>query len=70
MIFYQYTFQLAQLPTPIHRWNLPGVPEEFEVLIKRDDLTGASLTGNKVCACMNIYYLLFIEASARKIFHS
>lgn len=36
-------------PTPIHQWRLPGgVPDGFEVLIKRDDLTGAALTGNKV----------------------
>ena len=41
-------FQLAQLPTPIHRWSLPGLPEEFELYIKRDDLTGAALSGNKV----------------------
>ena len=40
--------QLAQLPTPIHQWQLPGVPDQFEVFIKRDDLTGAALSGNKV----------------------
>ena len=41
-------FQLAQIPTPIHRWSLLGLPEEFELYIKRDDLTGAALSGNKV----------------------
>ena len=40
--------QLAQLPTPIHRWNPPGLPEDFELHIKRDDLTGSTLSGNKV----------------------
>ncbi|XP_072027714.1 uncharacterized protein [Amphiura filiformis] len=34
--------------TPIERWYLPGIPEEFEVYIKRDDLTGCVLSGNKV----------------------
>ena len=40
--------QLAQLPTPIHNWVLPGVADGFEVYIKRDDLTGSDLSGNKV----------------------
>ena len=35
-------------PTPVHRWHLPGVPEGCEVYVKRDDLTGAQLSGNKV----------------------
>ena len=39
---------LAQLPTPIHRWAVPGVPEGVELWIKRDDLTGCQLSGNKV----------------------
>lgn len=39
---------LANLPTPIHRWYLPGLPEGVEVYIKRDDMTGCALTGNKV----------------------
>lgn len=38
------------LPTPIHRWHVPGVPEGTELWIKRDDLTGMQLSGNKV-AC-------------------
>ncbi|MCO5559988.1 hypothetical protein L7F22_013592 [Adiantum nelumboides] len=35
-------------PTPIHRWNLPNLPTDAEVWIKRDDLTGMQLSGNKV----------------------
>jgi 1-aminocyclopropane-1-carboxylate deaminase/D-cysteine desulfhydrase-like pyridoxal-dependent ACC family enzyme len=41
--------RLAHLPTPIHRWELPGVePSVTEVWIKRDDCTGCELSGNKV----------------------
>lgn len=41
--------RLAHLPTPIHRWMLPGVdPSVAEVWIKRDDCTGCELSGNKV----------------------
>ena len=40
--------QLAMRPTPLHRWQLPGVPAEFQVWIKRDDMTGSTLSGNKV----------------------
>ena len=36
-------------PTPIHKWELPGVPSGFEVFVKRDDMTGSTLSGNKVC---------------------
>ncbi|XP_066914032.1 uncharacterized protein [Clytia hemisphaerica] len=32
--------ELARKGTPIHRWELPGVPDSFELSIKRDDLTG------------------------------
>ncbi|XP_071838355.1 uncharacterized protein [Apostichopus japonicus] len=39
--------KLSNYNTPIHRWYLPGIPEDFEVYIKRDDLTGCSLSGNK-----------------------
>ncbi|KAJ4843922.1 hypothetical protein Tsubulata_045282 [Turnera subulata] len=39
---------LGHLPTPIHKWNLPNLPTETEVWLKRDDLTGVQLTGNKV----------------------
>ena len=40
--------QLAVRPTPIHLWNLPGVPSGFQVSVKRDDMTGSVLSGNKV----------------------
>ena len=53
---YNTFLQLAQLPTPIHRWNLPGVPDGFEMFIKRDDLSGATLTGNKVYLLVYITY--------------
>ncbi|KAL0341661.1 UNVERIFIED_CONTAM: putative D-cysteine desulfhydrase 1, mitochondrial [Sesamum calycinum] len=36
------------LPTPIHKWNLPDLPKNTEVYIKRDDLSGMQLSGNKV----------------------
>lgn len=39
---------LAQLPTPVHRWHVPGLPDGVELWVKRDDLTGMELSGNKV----------------------
>ncbi|PIA33701.1 hypothetical protein AQUCO_04000038v1 [Aquilegia coerulea] len=41
-------FSLAHLPTPIHRWNLPNLPKSIDLWIKRDDLSGMQLSGNKV----------------------
>jgi len=43
-----FLLQLSNLGTPIHAWQLPGVPEGFSIHIKRDDLTGTELSGNKV----------------------
>ena len=40
--------RLGQFPTPVHRWDLPGGPLPCEVYVKRDDLTGMQLSGNKV----------------------
>jgi len=40
--------ELAQTPTPIQKWNLSDVPDKFELQVKRDDLTGHLLSGNKV----------------------
>lgn len=40
--------QLAMPNTPIHAWTVPGVPDGFSVSIKRDDMTGSTLSGNKV----------------------
>ncbi|KAL5208086.1 hypothetical protein ABZP36_032521 [Zizania latifolia] len=42
------TFSLGHFPTPIHKWNLPNLPNGTEVWIKRDDLSGMQLSGNKV----------------------
>jgi len=44
----QHFVQLAQRNTPIHPWHLPNLPNEFSLSIKRDDLTGSTLSGNKV----------------------
>ncbi|KAF8066179.1 D-cysteine desulfhydrase 1 [Scenedesmus sp. PABB004] len=41
-------FRLGLLPTPLHRWPLPGVPAGVELWIKRDDMSGMQLSGNKV----------------------
>jgi D-cysteine desulfhydrase len=35
-------------PTPIQPWTLPGLPAAATLAIKRDDLTGNLLSGNKV----------------------
>ncbi|XP_037493737.1 putative D-cysteine desulfhydrase 1, mitochondrial [Jatropha curcas] len=40
-------FSLAHLPTPIHLWNLPNLPDGTELWLKRDDLSGLQLSGNK-----------------------
>uniref|UniRef100_A0A0E0CS38 D-cysteine desulfhydrase n=1 Tax=Oryza meridionalis TaxID=40149 RepID=A0A0E0CS38_9ORYZ len=42
------TFSLGHFPTPIHKWNLPNLPNGTEVWIKRDDISGMQLSGNKV----------------------
>ena len=39
---------LAHTPTPLHAWRPPGVPADVTLLLKRDDMTGAELSGNKV----------------------
>ena len=43
--------QLCMAPTPVHRWRLPGLPGPFSVWVKRDDLTGSTLSGNKARPC-------------------
>ena len=40
--------RLGLFPTPIHKWALPRLPPNVEVYIKRDDLSGMQLSGNKV----------------------
>ncbi|KAG8651573.1 hypothetical protein MANES_06G000700v8 [Manihot esculenta] len=41
-------FSLGHLPTPIHPWKLPNLPNGTELWLKRDDLSGMQLSGNKV----------------------
>ncbi|KAJ6748920.1 1-AMINOCYCLOPROPANE-1-CARBOXYLATE DEAMINASE-RELATED [Salix purpurea] len=43
-----HIFSLGHLPTPIHKWNLPNLPASTEVYLKRDDLSGMQMSGNKV----------------------
>ena len=53
-----FVLQLANANTPIHRWDLPGVPEQFTLSIKRDDLTGSTLSGNKVMTILKYHITL------------
>ncbi|KAK9075145.1 hypothetical protein SSX86_003465 [Deinandra increscens subsp. villosa] len=43
-----HAFNLGHFPTPIHKWNLPNLPKDTEVWLKRDDLSGMQLSGNKI----------------------
>ena len=40
--------RMARLPTPIEPFACPGLPTGIRMWIKRDDLTGALLSGNKI----------------------
>jgi len=40
--------ELASKPTPIQEWQLRNVNSDFELAIKRDDLTGHLISGNKI----------------------
>jgi hypothetical protein len=40
--------RLGLLPTPIHKWELPVTVSGLQCWIKRDDLSGMQLSGNKV----------------------
>ncbi|KAM0949151.1 putative D-cysteine desulfhydrase [Dioscorea sansibarensis] len=42
-----HTYSIGRFPTPIHKWELPNLPKGTEVWIKREDLTGILLSGNK-----------------------
>ncbi|MCX5752345.1 MAG: D-cysteine desulfhydrase family protein [Candidatus Krumholzibacteria bacterium] len=43
------TLKLANLPTPVERMrDVPELPDLPNVYVKRDDLTGSALSGNKV----------------------
>jgi len=49
MIEFPKRLSLARLPTPIQRLErFADIPEEVEIWVKRDDLTGVELTGNKI----------------------
>lgn len=43
-----FLFQLACTPTPIQEWKLKNVASDFNLSIKRDDLTGHLISGNKI----------------------
>lgn len=59
--------RLAVLPTPIHRWAVPGVPPGCELHIKRDDLTGMQLSGNKVRSGWLLHRLLLLAAAGQAL---
>lgn len=44
----KHRYALGIFPTPLHRWHPPGLPDNVEMYIKRDDLSGMQLSGNKV----------------------
>ncbi|CAH3157719.1 unnamed protein product, partial [Pocillopora meandrina] len=54
---------LAQRDTPIHQRNLPTLPKEFSLFIKRDDMTGSTLSGNKV---HSLEFILLADALDKK----
>lgn len=54
-------FRLGLLPTPLHRFAPPGAPPGTELWIKRDDLSGMQMSGNKV----RKLEFLMAEAKAR-----
>lgn len=43
-----HKISLGLLPTPLHQFRPPGLPDSVTMYIKRDDLTGMQLSGNKV----------------------
>jgi len=57
-------FSLAQLPTPLEALPLSPAPESgIEILIKRDDLTGSILSGNKIRKLEFLFYDLVSKKS-------
>ena len=67
---------LGLLPTPIHHWPISGLPSGTNVSIKRDDLTGMQLSGNKVrpCPCQLVLHcragVLGMRVCMRSVDHS
>src|SRR5688572_4467013 len=47
-IAYPERISLARTPTPLERLDRTSEALGLEILVKRDDLTGAELSGNKV----------------------
>ncbi|KAL7234966.1 hypothetical protein ACSBR1_018441 [Camellia fascicularis] len=47
-----HIFSLGHFPTPIYKWNLPNLPNNTQVWLKRDDLSGMQLSGNKGADCI------------------
>ena len=57
-------FALSQLPTPIERLSLSPDPDKgVEIYVKRDDLTGSILSGNKVRKLEFLFYDLLASGS-------
>jgi D-cysteine desulfhydrase len=57
-------FALAQLPTPIERLPLSPSPDsKIEIFVKRDDLTGSILSGNKVRKLEFLFYDLLASGA-------
>ncbi|MEE9555013.1 MAG: D-cysteine desulfhydrase family protein [candidate division Zixibacteria bacterium] len=57
-------FSLSQLPTPLEILSLSPAPEsKIEILIKRDDLTGSILSGNKIRKLEFLFYDLVSRKS-------
>lgn len=54
-------WKLAQLPTPVHRWNIPEIPTGCEIYIKRDDVTGNTFSGNKVKYMNSLNQTIVVE---------
>lgn len=53
--------QLSMTPTPIHSWSPPRVPDGYEVAIKREDLAGSTLSGNKVLVYDYIHLCMYCD---------
>lgn len=48
----RYRLMAFPYPTPVQKWDLPGVPPGFDVYIKRDDLSGALPRRFVWCPCV------------------
>ena len=59
-----FNIQLANPNTPIQEWNIPGIPKGFSLSIKREDMTGSTLSGSKVTcnSCAHVMKMQFISS--------